>query len=445
MLALVDANNMYVSCERVFAPRLVGRPVVVLSSNDGACIARSNEAKELGVEMAQPWFQVRHLVRTAGLIAVSANFELYSDMSSRMMAVAGRFAPRQQVYSIDECFLDFEGVRGDLVAIGKKLRAAVLREVGLPTSVGFGSTKTLAKLANHVCKTADRKAGSYPARLAQVCNFASLSPTELDAVFSATAVGNIWGVGRRIGAKLREQGVNTVLDFVRADAMTIRKQFSVVLEKTLLELRGTSCLDMSDVEDAPKARQQILVSRSFGEAITDPDGIVEAVSEFASRAAEKLRHQESAAGAVGVFFTTSPFRPHDRQHSVNVTTPLIRPTADTRELVEAAARAARHEFRPGFNYAKAGVILVNLQPSSRHQGELDLFSGNVEAAPSTKDRTALMDAMDVLNRRFGRDSVRVGSSVLATHDTDVRSWATKQERRSPRFTTRWDEMPIVRA
>jgi DNA polymerase V len=445
MLALVDANNMYVSCERVFAPRLVGLPVVVLSSNDGACIARSNEAKALGVEMAQPWFQVKHLVRSAGLIAVSANFELYSDMSARMMAVAGRFAPRQQVYSIDECFLDFDGVRGDLVDIGKTLRAAVLREVGLPTSVGIGSTKTLAKLANHVGKTADRKPGSYPAGLAQVCNFGMLSPTELDPVFGATDVGSIWGVGRRIGAKLREQGVTTVLDFVRSDAAVIRKQFSVVLEKTLLELRGTSCLDMSDVADAPTARQQILVSRSFGKAITNPAGIVEAVSEFASRAAEKLRHQDSAAGAVGVFFTTSPFRPNDRQHGVNVTVPLVRPTADTRLLVETAVQAARLEFRPGFHYAKAGVILVNLQPASQHQGELDLFSSDEALAPPTKDRTALMDAMDVLNRRFGRDSVRVGSATLASHDTDVRSWATRQERRSPRFTTRWDEMPVVKA
>jgi len=446
VLALVDANNMYVSCERVFAPRLVGLPVVVLSSNDGACIARSNEAKELGIEMAQPWFQVKHLVRSAGLIAVSANFELYSDMSARMMAVAGRFAPRQQVYSIDECFLDFDGVRGDLVAIGQKLRAAVLREVGLPTSVGFGSTKTLAKLANHVGKTADRKPGSYPAKLAQVCNFGTLSPSELDAVFGATEVGSIWGVGRRIGAKLREQGVNTVLDFVRADAMTLRKQFSVMLEKTLLELRGTSCLEMSDIEDAPTAKQQILVSRSFGKAITDPAGIIEAVSEFASRAAEKLRHQDSTANAVGVFFSTSPFRPNDRQHSVNVTVPLIRPTADTRVLVATAVRAARQEFRSDFNYAKAGVILVNLQPASQHQGELDLVAGGDEdLAPPMKDRTALMDAMDVLNRRFGRDSVRVGSSTLASHDTDVRSWATRQERRSPRFTTRWDEMPVVTA
>lgn len=445
MLALVDANNMYVSCERVFAPRLVGLPVVVLSSNDGACIARSNEAKELGVGMAQPWFQVRHLERTAGLIAVSANFELYSDMSARMMAVAGRFAPRQQVYSIDECFLDFDGVPGDRVAIGRQLRAAVLREVGLPTSIGFGSTKTLAKLANHVGKTADRKPDTYPARLAQVCDLGTLSADELRAVFDATEVAEIWGVGRRIGAKLRESGVLTVLDFVRADAATIRKQFSVVLEKTLLEMRGTSCLDLADVESAPAAKQQILVSRSFGEAITRPAGIVEAVSEFASRAAEKLRHQESAAGSVGVFFTTSPYRQHDRQHSVNVAMPLVRPTTDTGLLVAAAVELVHREFREGFNYAKAGVVLTGLQPASQHQGELDLSCEPQRPASASKDRSALMDAIDVLNRRFGRDSIRIGSATLASSNSDVRSWATRQERRSPRYTTRWAEMPVVRA
>lgn len=444
MLALIDANNMYVSCERVFAPRLVGRPVVVLSSNDGACIARSNEAKELGVKMAQPWFQVRHLERTAGLIAVSANFELYSDMSARMMAVAGRYAPRQQVYSIDECFLDFEGVRGELVAIGRQIRAAVLGEVGLPTSIGFGSTKTLAKLANHVGKTADRKPGSYSSALAQVCNFAKLDAQELEAVFAATDVGVIWGIGRKISTKLREASVNNVLDFVRADAATIRGQFSVVLEKTLLELRGTSCLEMSDIDDAPIAKQQILVSRSFGRAITDPGAIIEAVSEFASRAAEKLRHQQSTTGAVGVFFMTSPFRPNDRPHSVNVTTPLVRPTADSRLLVQAAVDAAKVEFRHGFKYAKAGVILSDIRPTSHHQGELDLFATDAMATPK-KDRSALMDAVDVLNCRFGRDSVRIGSSTLASHSAEVRSWATRQERRSPRYTTRWDEMPVVKA
>lgn len=395
------------------------------------------------MKMAQPWFQVRHLERTSGLIAVSANFELYSDMSARMMAVAGRYAPRQQVYSIDECFLDFDGMRGELIQIGRQLRAAVLREVGLPTSIGFGATKTLAKLANHVGKTADRKPGSYLARLAQVCDFASLDEKQLEAVFATTDVGAIWGIGRKIGTRLREAGVSSVLDFVRADASTIRGQFSVVLEKTLLELRGTACLELSDIDDAPAAKQQILVSRSFGKANTDAASIVEAVSEFASRAAEKLRHQKSACSAVGVFFMTSPFRPNDRRHSVNVTTPLVRPTADSRLLVQAAVDAAKTEFRPGFNYSKAGVILSDLMPASQHQGELDLFEVEDLAAP-VKEQSALMDAMDVLNRRFGRDSVRIGSSTLASHDAEVRSWATRQERRSPRYTTRWGEMPVVK-
>ncbi|MET0210042.1 MAG: DUF4113 domain-containing protein, partial [Burkholderiaceae bacterium] len=308
----------------------------------------------------------------------------------------------------------------------------------------FGTTKTLAKLANHVGKTADRKPGTYPAPLAQVCNFATLSADEFDAVLAATEVGEVWGIGRKIGAALRAAGIASVRDFVRADAATIRRQFSVVVEKTLLELRGTACLEMSDIDDPPSAKQQILVSRSFGQAIVEIEAIVEAVSEFASRAAEKLRHQESSANAVGVFFATSPFRPNDRQHSVNVTTPLVRPSADSRLLVETAVRAARREFRPGFNYAKAGVILSDLQPASQHQGELDLFDAATPDAPP-KDRSALMDAMDVLNRRFGRDAVRVGSTTLASHDAEVRAWATKQERRSPRFTTRWDEMPIVKA
>src|SRR5438034_4938223 len=261
MFALVDVNNMYVSCERVFRPSLVGRPVVVLSNNDGCAIARSNEAKDLGVKMAQPWFQIRHLEREAGLIALSANFELYGDMSGRMMTVVAQYAPRQEVYSIDECFLDFEGVRGDLVSIGRDMRATVLQWTGLPTSVGFGPTKTLAKLANHVAKTADRKPGTYPAPLAQVCDFGAMSRRELDQVMQVTEVGDVWGVGRKTSARLNEGGIHTVLDLVSADVTTLRKQFSVMLEKTVLELRGTSCLD---VDDAPAANQQIMCSRSFG-------------------------------------------------------------------------------------------------------------------------------------------------------------------------------------
>jgi DNA polymerase V len=446
MLALVDANNMYCSCERVFAPHLVGKPLVVLSSNDGACVARSEEAKALGVQMAQPWFQVRHLERTAGLIAVSANFELYADMSRRMMSIEARYAPRQEIYSIDESFLDFEGVRGDLVAIGRDLRAAVWKEVGLPTCVGIGPTKTLAKLANHIAKSAERKPGSYPAHLAQVCNVGAMSPDELDRHFAATDVGEVWGIGRKISGRLHEAGVHTVLDLVRADSATLRRQFNVVIEKTLRELRGTPCMS---IDDAPATRQQILVSRSFGKAVTTMDGIIEAVSEFASRAAEKLRAQGSVCSAIHVFFSTSPFRQHDRQHQASITIPLVRPTGDTRILVATAAATVRQQYRAGFNYAKAGCMLVDLQGAHEaSQGELDLFGPAADeaggAAPG-RDRTRLMDAMDVLNRRFGRDAVRIGSATVASSQQETRAWAIKQERRSPRWTTRWDEMPVVRA
>jgi len=444
MFALVDANNMYVSCERVFQPRLVGKPVVVLSSNDGACIARSNEAKALGVQMAQPWFQVRHLERTAGLVAVSANFELYNDLSSRMMEIAARYAPEQLIYSIDESFLSFAGVGGNLAAIGRELRAAVLRETGLPTSVGFGCTMTLAKLANHIAKTADRKPGIYPARYAQVCNLADVSGEQRDALFAATPVGDIWGVGRKINARLTEAGITTVLDLVRADAAALRQNFTVVMEKTLRELRGTACLSM---DDAPSTKKQILVSRSFGKAVTDRAGIIEAVSEFASRAAEKLRQQGSVAGNITVFFLTSPFRRGDRQHAVQVTVPLGRPTADTATFVQAAIHVVHAHFRADTPYAKAGVMMGDICGKDLPQGELDFSAplstrSEFKAAP---DRAGLMQTIDVLNRRFGRDAVHIGSTTAASRPRSLRSWATRQDRRSPRYTTRWAEMPVVRA
>jgi len=438
MLALVDVNNMYVSCERVFKPRLAGRPVVVLSNNDGACIARSNEAKDLGITMAQPWFQVRHLQRSAGLIALSANFELYGDMSGRMMTLAAEYAPRQEIYSIDECFLDFDGVRGDLVEIGRDLRATVLRCTGLPTSVGLAPTKTLAKLANHVAKTAERKPGSYPSGLAQVCHLGRMSRHALDEVMRATPVGDVWGIGRQMSARLNEGGVHTVFDLLSADVATLRRQFSVVLEKTLLELRGTPCLE---VDDAPAPNQQILCSRSFGEPVTELPALCEMISQFASRVAEKLRHQHSLAASVQVFISTSPYRRHDRQYSPRATTPLIRPSADTRVLIAAALRALAAIYRPGFNYVKAGVLLVDLRQPGSTQGELGLFAEEAEVEPEPV-RPSLMSAVDALNQRFGRNAVAVASAVrqarTARHDS-------KRERMSPRYTTRLDELPRARA
>jgi len=439
MFALVDVNNMYVSCERVFRPPLAGRPVVVLSNNDGACIARSNEAKDLGVKMAQPWFQVRHLEREAGLIALSANFELYGDMSARMLTIVGGYAPRQEIYSIDESFLDFDGVRGDLVPIGRAIRSAVLKCTGLPTCVGFGPTKTLAKLANHVAKAAERKPGSYPRELAQVCNLGAMSRDEIGPVLAASKVGDVWGIGRRIGARLNDEGIHSVLDLVGADAATLGKQFSVVLEKTVLELRGTSCLDLND---APAANQQIMCSRSFSSPVTELPALVEAVSLFASRAAEKLRHQHSTAGAVHVFITTSPFRKSDRQHSPSVNMPLLRPTNDTRMLVAAAVRALEGMYRSGFNYVKAGVMLIDLRPEAQQQGELDLFPANhsSESAIPCQGRSPLMGALDALNRRFGRGAVSIASAAHHAHNSAT---TAKQERRSPRYTTRLEEIPTA--
>lgn len=440
MFALVDVNNMYVSCERVFRPALNGRPVVVLSNNDGACIARSNEAKDLGVRMAQPWFEVRHLEREAGLIALSANFELYGDMSSRMMSLAAAYAPRQEIYSIDECFLDFDGVPGDLVEHGRDLRRRVLQWTGLPTSIGFGPTKTLAKLANHVAKTADRKPGSYPAALAQVCDFGRLAPPQLDEVMRATPVGDVWGVGRKISARLNAGGMHTVLDLVRADAGQLRQQFSVVLEKTVRELQGVPCLTL---DDAPAPNQQIMCSRSFGVPIELLPPMVTAVSQFATRVAEKLREQGSLARAVNVFITTSPYRRNDRQHSADATLPLPRPSGDTRELVRAAVRALESVFKPGFHYVKAGVMLVDLQPADQAVQSPGLFDDEPVPKSAAPERPPLMSVIDELNQRFGRDAVGVASAPRRYAERSVH--ASRQERRSPRYTTRLDEILHVHA
>ena len=437
MFALVDVNNMYVSCERVFRPALIGKPVVVLSNNDGACIARSDEAKDLGVKMAQPWFEVKHLERSAGLIALSANFELYGDMSSRMMVLAARYAPRQEIYSIDECFLDFGGVPGDLATVGRELRHQVLRWLGLPTSVGFAPTKTLAKLANHVAKMADRKPGTYPKELAQVCNFGALRSEDVDEVMRHTDVGDIWGIGRKTTPKLHDAGIRTVLDLKRADAAAVGRQFSVVMQKTVRELQGTPCLE---VDDDPPAQQQIMCSRSFGNPVTELSQLVEVVSGFATRVARRLRDQQSACNAVHVFIATSPFRKQDRQHAPTATLPLSRPTADTRALVNAAVMALRGIHKPGYRYAKAGVMLVDLQSIKYEQTSLDLFDEpeGVEAA----GQRDLMATLDALNERFGLDAVSIASSARRRARSNH---ASKQERRSPRYTTRLDEVFVARA
>lgn len=429
MFALVDGNNFYVSCERVFRPDLNGKPVVVLSNNDGCAIARSNEAKALGIKMGAPWFQIKHLENDAGLVALSANFALYGDMSDRMMSLIGGLGPRQEIYSIDESFVDLMGLRGDLVDRSRRLRDRILVWTGLPTSIGIGPTKTLAKLANHIAKTAERKPGSYPIQLGQVCHLGSMSSRELGAILAATEAGEVWGVGPRISRQLADEGVRTVLDLVHLDPATVRRRWSVTLERTVRELQGTPCIDL---EDSPAPKKEIACTRSFGRPVTDLWELEEAVSTFASRAAEKLRRQDGAAVQVITFIRTSPFR-DDKQYSRSVMVPLRRPSADTGEIVQAALMGLRQIYRSGYKLAKAGVMLADLCDADQVHPELDLGES------SSQDRGKLMGAVDLLNRRYGRGAVVMGSS--GTGDLP-RNWAMKQERRTPRYTTRIAEIPV---
>ena len=432
MFALVDGNNFYVSCERVFRPGLLGRPVIVLSNNDGCAIARSNEAKALGITMGAPWFQIRQMLPDAGVIALSANFTLYGDMSSRMAAIAAGLGPEQEIYSIDESFVGMTGVRGDLVARGHAVRERILQWIGIPVGIGIGTTKTLAKLANHVAKSADRKPGSYPAHLALVCDLAALPADDLAAVLAATKVGDIWGIGRRLSAQLETDGMSSALDVARMDPATARRRWSVVVERTVRELQGQSCIAL---EDVPPPKKEIACTRSFGRAITALPDLIEAVTEFASRAAEKLRKQDGRAGQVLTFIHTSPFRRDDKQYSRSITVPLRRPTADSGAITATAVRGLQAIFKPGFNYAKAGVMLLDLQAGDVEQGELELGEPGA-------DQTQLMGTIDALNNRYGRSTVALASAGLAG---SRRAWVMRQELKTPDYTTRWADLPTARA
>jgi DNA polymerase V len=431
MFALVDGNNFYVSCERAFRPDLKNRPVVVLSNNDGCAIARSNEAKALGIRMGAPWFECRHLAEEHGVVALSANFVLYGDMSDRMMSVAGGLGPGQEIYSIDESFIDMAGVKGDLTARAQRVRERVLQWTGIPTGIGIAPTKTLAKLANHIAKSADRKAGSYPAELARVCNLASLPAADLDAVLQATDVSEVWGVGRRIAEQLNEGGVHTVLDLMRLDPATVRRRWSVVLERTVRELQGQHCITL---EDQPAPKKEIAFTRSFGGAVTELADLIAAVTRFASGAAVKLRAQGSKAGQLQVFAHTSAFRPGPK-YSRSLILPLRRPTDDTVALVNAAVRGIEAIYRPGFNFAKAGVMLLDLQDGNLEQRELDL-------EPEPPARGHLMDALDKLNDRYGRGTVVLASAGMKGPQRD---FEMKQNLLTPQYTTCWNDLPVAKA
>jgi DNA polymerase V len=429
MYALIDGNNFYASCERVFRPSLLGVPLVVASNNDGCAIARSDEAKALGIKMGQPLFEVRRQFPDAGVVIVSANFALYGDISNRMMGIAAGLGPQQEIYSIDECFIGLAGMSGDLGQRARRMRERILQWIGIPTGIGIGQTKTLAKLANHVAKSAARKPGSYPVEFAHVCNLAAMPSSDLEAVLAATDLGEIWGIGPRIGAQLRGEGLATALNVARMDPAMVRRRWSVVLERTVRELQGQPCISL---EEAPSPKREIACTRSFGHPVTALEPMLQAVSEFAALAGKKLRAQESRAGQMLVFAHTSPFRP-GKSYSKAVTLALRRPSSSTLDLVATAARGMRTIYRPGVQFMKAGVMLLDLVPEGRQQGELALDS---DAEASGR----LMTAVDAINDRYGRGSIRVASAGVQARE---REWEMRQEMRTPDYTTRWGDLPVA--
>ena len=435
MYALVDGNNFYVSCERAFRPSLRGRPVIVLSNNDGCAIARSNEAKALGIAMAEPWPYIKRRLPDAGIVALSANFTLYGDMSNRMMSLAAGLGPAQEIYSIDECFVDLSGLRGDLAARAHRLRERLAQWIGIPSCVGIAPTKTLAKLANHVAKEAERRPGEpYPRELAGACNFAALPAAEFEAILHATEAGEVWGIGRQLSSQLREDGITTALQLARMEAAVARRRWSVVVERTVRELQGQACIGF---EDAPAARKEVSCTRAFGDPVTELAPLAEAVSEYASRAAFKLRQDGTLASQVFVFIHTNPFRRWEKQYAKGATLPLRRPTCDSALIAQAALRGLERVWKPGFRIHKAGVILLDLVDAGVQQHELALED---DAIPAQRPRLA--QALDGINDRWGRGTLHLASTGTGG---DARSWTMKQQWRTPHYTTSWDHLPVAHA
>jgi len=418
LYALVDCNNFYASCERLFRPELKGKPVVVLSNNDGCVIARSNEAKAVGIPMGAPAYQWEHAFRKHGVAVFSSNYALYGDLSSRVMSILEDMAPRVEVYSIDEAFLDLTGVSEPL-ALCRSIRERVTRHTGIPVSIGLAHTKTLAKLAARRAKK--------DASLDGVFDLAAASAAGAEALLRETEVGDVWGIGFRHAKRLLARGVRTALDFSRLPADWVRKEMTVVGLQTQLELKGVSCLS---VANAPAARRSVLCSRSFGQLVEDKEHLREAVCAFAARAAEKLRAEGLEAQALQVFTLTPRHREELPQHQGQATVTLPGPTNFTPDIVAAALRALDEAFRPGFAYQKAGVLLLGLASATGRQRSL------LDLPPEERQRKrALMNVLDSVNRRHGRGALR-----LAISSAPDRPWHMRQHRRSPRYTTCWDEL-----
>ena len=423
MFALVDCNNFYVSCERVFNPALQGRPVVVLSNNDGCFIARSEEAKAIGLAMGAPAFKSRELLKKHKVVVCSANFALYGDMSSRVMATLAELAPDIEIYSIDEAFLDMSGFRRyDLDNYGRFMRKTVRQHTGIPVCIGIAPTKTLAKVANRLAK----KNTGYKG----VCLLTT--DQEIHAALAMTRVDDIWGIGRQWSRFLHAQQIHTALDVARAPATWIRKHLHITGARVQAELNGNSCMQLEMVRPA---KQSICTSRSFGRSVTAFDELLQAVATFAGKCAGKLRKEQSAASLLTVFICTSPFNDPEKKYWGTRTVSLVQQTQDSITLVRAAGVVLESIFRPGFDYKKAGVIVSGLNPVHSSPAILPLFPD--EEPVSENHRKKIMMVMDSINQRYGSGSIHLAAESSA-------NWKPHQELLSPRYTTMWSDIIEVR-
>lgn len=422
MFALVDVNSFYASCETAFRPDLKGRPVVVLSNNDGCVIARNAEAKTIGVKMGDPYFRQKDLFRRCGVVCFSSNYELYADMSSRVMATLEALSPRCEIYSIDEAFCDLSGVRNCRVLedFGRELKDAVYQNTGLAVGVGIAQTKTLAKLANHAAKKWQKQTGG-------VVDLSNLQRQR--KLMSALPVDDVWGIGRRIGKKLEAMGIKTVLELADTDIRFIRKHFNVVLERTVRELRGEPCLEL---EEFAPVKQEIVCSRSFGERITNYDAMRQAICSYASRAAEKLRGEHQFCRFISTFVKTSPFALNEPYYGNSASVKLLTPTQDSRDIIAAATRSLDAIWKDGHRYQKAGVMLGDF--FSQGIAQLNLFDDNAPRRGSEK----LMEVLDHLNAKEGKGALYFAGQGIQ------QQWAMKREMLSPRYTTRYEDLLQVK-
>ncbi|MFJ2328558.1 translesion error-prone DNA polymerase V subunit UmuC [Pseudomonas sp. NPDC087690] len=416
VFGLIDCNSFYASCERVFRPDLAKVPIVVLSNNDGCVIARSYDAKPY-VKMGEPYFQIKNKLKQHGIVPFSSNYALYGDMSERVMTLIESMVPAVEVYSIDEAFADLTGIN-DLDSLGRKIRSQVLRCTGIPVGVGIAHTKTLAKLANYTAKRLQGQTGG----VVNICD-----PIKRDWVLRNTDVAEVWGVGRRMKVHLDGMGIKTAMDLAKADPWTLRKNFSVVIEKTARELAGTSCLEL-DEPDPPK--QEICCSRMFGKRLKELPPIKEAVATYMMRASEKLRAQKSLCKKIRVSIRTGMFNPEEAKYANGVVVDLPYPTDDVRLLTTAAVDALDRVFRPGFSYSKAEVMLLNLCQPGEYTDDLFAISQPTEA-------TRVMAVLDEINGRWGRGTLRAASVPINP------DWGMRREMMSQSYTTRLDQLWTV--